>query len=122
LCLSGCLVPPPPVSQASLDESAEVCRWLLQNHEFPRQGGRGLPAVYSSSHPALNVISIYGVVSNSEQDRIAVLLRNHLAVHDWRPIQLEFFESEVLIVQGSMTSRGEERLVRTIRIEHPTAQ
>jgi hypothetical protein len=109
---------------ADVDEITELLREINVHHKLPQSvslphktAAFGRIAVRGALLRRYNVISVYGVNSTQEQDRIVSTLSKYRASHSVKPIEVCFYENEVWERRGSSGRRGQETVVRTVRVD-----
>jgi len=110
LALAIALYPDIPTA-ADAEEATAVLSYLTSQYAFPA-------ATYCGPGRYRTTLTVYGVVAPKEQERIADLLRTVRGTRGWRPVELRFYEEEVLEQLGNgVTQRGREIRLRTISID-----
>ncbi|MHC4971298.1 MAG: hypothetical protein ACYTG3_03110 [Planctomycetota bacterium] len=93
------------------EEADAVLLYLRSQYAFPA-------ATYHRPGSSQTTLFIYGVAAPKEQDRIADLLRTVKDTRGWKPVELRFYEKQVLEDLGNgLTQRGRENRLRTITID-----
>ncbi len=79
---------------------------------YASPGKRILP---SDKHQT--TVSLYGIIAENEiNDCVSIIKAHSEGLPDSYRVNLTFYEEEVLIKRGSLTTRGEEREIATISI------
>jgi hypothetical protein len=72
---------------------------------------------YSGPGVSSTNLIIYGMISESDQNKLINLLKAEKPNRKWKKIKIDFSEKEIWIEKGSGQARGEEKLIRSVTLK-----
>jgi hypothetical protein len=97
------------------EEAMEISKFIQSHYDIKPEERQGLSGYHNPGNYSTE-ITIYRMESEKDQNELIELLRSEKKRRGWKTIKIAFYEKEIFNRSNGTEKRGEEKLLRTVRI------
>lgn len=100
------------------DEATAVLKYVQANYPFPARNEPSTgPTIYFGPGVRTTQLTIYGVRSERDQDKVVELVRQARAHTSSKPVRVVFLDEERFVQRGNVRERSGETVLRKVSVD-----